>query len=456
MKGGFAGRIAAAFIDSRLTPLLMIAALLLGLFAVLRTPREEEPQIVVPMLDLFVSMPGASPQEVEQRVTIPMEKLLREIPGVEYIYSISQPGGALVIVRFYVGVKEEDAILRTYNKMYSNFDRIPPGVSPPLIKVRSIDDVPILALTLWGAGYDHFQLRRIAAELDQHVKQVEDVSETNLIGGLRRQLRVTLDPQRLAAFRLSPGAIVQALQVSNQRSAAGSFSQGNQEMVVEAGRFLRDVEEARRLVVGVMDGRPVYLRDVARVEDGPEEPRDYVLFGQGGAAPAPIGEDLPAVTLTIAKRKGTNATVVAERVLRKVAALRGYALPADVQVDIANDNSVFIDRSIKAVYTTIAEAVVLVTLVIFVFLRTVRASIIPLVTIPVSLIGAFALMALFGFSINTLTLLALVLAIGLLQAVGVLPGLDPYAVPGRPTCNDSSPSSSTASSPRSPGPTSPR
>jgi multidrug efflux pump subunit AcrB len=413
MKRGFAGRIAAAFIDSRLTPLLMIAALLLGLFAVLQTPREEEPQIVVPVLDLFVSMPGAAPREVEQRVTIPMEKLLREIPGVEYIYSISQPGGALVIVRFYVGVKEEDAILRTYNKMYSNFDRIPPGVSPPLIKVRSIDDVPILALTLWGPGYDHFQLRRIAAELDQHVKQVEDVSETNLIGGLRRQLRVTLDPQRLAAFRLSPGAIAHALQVSNQRTAAGSFSQGNQEMLVEAGRFLRDVEEARRLVVGVMEGRPVYLRDVARVEDGPEEPRDYVLFGQGGAAPAPIGEDLPAVTLTIAKRKGTNATVVAERVLRKVAALRGYALPADVQVTVTRNYGETAKQKSDELLKHLLLATVSVALLIALALGW-RESGVVLLAVPVTLALTLVIFYLYGYTLNRVTLFALIFSIGIL------------------------------------------
>jgi multidrug efflux pump subunit AcrB len=241
VKRGLAGRIAHTFIDSRLTPLVIIASLLVGLFSVIQTPREEEPQIVVPLLDVFVGMPGASAREVEQRVTIPMEKLLREVPGVEYIYSISQPGRALVIVRFYVGIKEEDAIVRTYNKMYSNFDRIPPGVSQPLIKVRSIDDVPILALTLWGKGYDAFQLRRIAAEMEQAVKQVDDVSETTLIGGQRRQLSVTLDPQRLAAYRIGPAQIARALQVSNQRAAAGSFAQRNREIAVEAGRFVTNV-----------------------------------------------------------------------------------------------------------------------------------------------------------------------------------------------------------------------
>lgn len=183
MNRGLAGKIAHAFIDSRLTPLVIIGSLLLGLFSILQTPREEEPQIVVPMLDVFVGMPGASSQEVEERVTIPMEQLLRDVPGVEYLYSTSQPGGALVIVRFYVGTKEEDAIVRTYNRLYSNFDRIPQGATQPLIKARSIDDVPVLAVTFWGKNYGGYTLRRIAAEVQQSVKQVENVSETTLLGG---------------------------------------------------------------------------------------------------------------------------------------------------------------------------------------------------------------------------------------------------------------------------------
>lgn len=218
MKMGLAGKIARVFIDSPLTPLIITAALALGSFSILRTPREEEPQIVVPMLDVFVGMPGASAQEVEQRVTIPMERLLREVPGVEYLYSTSQPGGALVIVRFYVGIKEEDAIVRTYNKLYANFDRIPQGSVQPLIKARSIDDVPVLAVTFWGQNYDAFALRRIAAEVQQSVKQVENVSETTLLGGQRRELKITLDPQKLAAYHSSPLEIARVLQMNNQRS----------------------------------------------------------------------------------------------------------------------------------------------------------------------------------------------------------------------------------------------
>src|SRR5271166_4419469 len=253
-----AGLIARAFINSKLTPLFIVGALLAGAFAILMTPREEEPQIVVPMLDVFVEMPGASPAEVEQRASIPMERLLREVPGVEYVYSISSPGMSLLVVRFYVGTKEEDAIVTTYNKLYSNFDRIPQGVSQPLIKVRSIDDVPIMALTLWGRNYDSYQLRQIAGELENQLKQIDDVSETTIIGGQTRKLRVILDTQRLAAYGMTPGAVVAQLRQANSRGDSGSFARDNEEFAVEAGRFLGTANDLQQIVVGVHQGRPVY------------------------------------------------------------------------------------------------------------------------------------------------------------------------------------------------------
>src|SRR5512142_593294 len=288
-----AGRIAHGFIDSKLTPLVIVAALLLGAFSILKTPREEEPQIVVPMLDVFVQMPGASSEEVAQRVSLPMERLLREVPGVEYIYSISHPGVSMLVVRFYVGTKEEDAIIQTYNKLYSNFDRIPPGVSQPIIKVRSIDDVPIMALTLWGKGYDAYRLRRVAGELEHALKQLDDVSETNIIGGQPRQVRVVLDTERLAGYGLTPGAVAGQLQTANSRGLAGEFARDNREFQVEAGRFFTRPEELQQVVVGVHQGRPVYLRDVAaKLEDGPAEPDTYVLFAnaRGAGKDAAAGE----------------------------------------------------------------------------------------------------------------------------------------------------------------------
>src|SRR5215472_2316133 len=318
---GLAGRITQAFIDSKLTPLLIIAALLLGAFSILETPREEEPQIVVPMLDVFIQMPGASAGEVAQRVSVPTEKLLRDIPGVEYAYSISHPGLSMLIVRFYVGTNEENAIVETYNKLYSNFDHIPPGVSQPIIKVRSIDDVPIVALTLWGKDYDSYHLRRIAGELENSLKPMDGVSETKIIGGEPRQVRVVLDTQRLTAYGLTPGAIVTQLQNTNSRGQAGSFARDNREFQIEAGTFFTTLEDLHHVVVGVHAGRPVYLRDVAeKIQNGPAEPDTYVLFAnaRSGAEQKP---EYPAVTITVSKRKGTNATDISRRLLNNVNAL---------------------------------------------------------------------------------------------------------------------------------------
>jgi multidrug efflux pump subunit AcrB len=414
VKRGLAGKIAHAFIESKLTPLLIIASLLLGLIAVLKTPREEEPQIVVPMLDLFVSMPGASAAEVEERVTIPMERLLREIPGVEYVYSVSQPGQALVTVRYYVGEREEDAVVRTYNKMYSHFDQIPPGASRPLIKVRSINDVPILALTFSGPGYVAYQLRRIAAEVRESVKQVANVSETTLIGGERRELRVMLDPARLAAYHLSPAAIAQALAVSNRQQIAGTFAENNQEFQVEAGRFVRNAGDAKRLVVGVFGDRPVYLSDVAAVEDGPQEPENYVLFGEGGAAKSAADRgDSPAVTLALAKRKGTNAVVVANDVLAKVDSLKGYLIPRDVRVTVTRNYGATAKEKSNTLLEHLTLATLSVTLLVALMLGW-RESGVVLVAVPVTLAITLFVFYIHGYTLNRVTLFALIFSIGIL------------------------------------------
>ncbi|MGZ4833240.1 MAG: efflux RND transporter permease subunit [Terriglobales bacterium] len=406
-----AGKIAHTFIGSKLTPLIIVASLLLGIFAIWQTPREEEPQIVVPMIDVFVQMPGASAREVEQRVTIPMEKLLREVPGVEYIYSISQPGTSMVIVRFYVGQKEEDAIVRTYNKLYSNFDRIPPGVSQPLIKVRSIDDVPIMALTLWGQNYDAGTLRRIAGELENSVKQLDDVSETTIIGGLPRKLRVVLDTDRLAGYHLSPADVVARLQGANQRVEAGSFARDNQDVRVDAGRFLSSPEELQQIVVGVANGKPVYLRDVQKFEDGPAEADTYVLFGQGKSAGG--GEEHSAVTITIAKRKGTNASVIAESVQDKIHSLRGYLLPSDLNVTVTRNYGETAKQKSDELLKHLLLATISVTLLIALALGW-RESGVVLVAIPVTLALTLAIFYLFGYTLNRVTLFALIFSIGIL------------------------------------------
>jgi len=411
---GFAGGVARAFIDSKLTQLIVLAALLLGLFAVLATPREEEPQIVVPFADVFVEMPGAGVKEVEERISIPMEKKLREIPGVEYVYSISQPGASVAIVRFHVGEDQERSMVKLHDKLSSNVDLIPPGAGPPLIKPRSIDDVPILALTLWSARVDPFTLRRIAAQLDDEVQAVPDVSETRLIGGLRRQLRVTLDRDRMAGFGVAPGSVLAALGAANRELRVGSFARGNREYVVDAGAFVASAPDLGRLVIGVSRGRPVYLGAVASIDDGPEEAREYVLMmgGRGGAALGPA-QAATAVTLSVAKRKGTNAVVIAEQVLAKVEAARGTLIPGDVHLAVTRNYGETAREKSNELLKHLLLATLSVTVLIALFLGL-RASLVVLIAIPVTLALTLFLYYLYGYTLNRVTLFALIFSIGIL------------------------------------------
>ncbi len=414
---GFAGRVAQYFINSKLTPLIMVFAVLLGAFAVLETPREEEPQIVVPMMDVFVEMPGATAKEVEERVTTPMEKLIWEIPGVEYVYSTSRPGLSMAVVRYKVGEKEEDSIVKLYNKLYSHFDLIPPGASKPLIKPRSIDDVPILALTFSSDRYDSYTLRRIAAEVDAQVKSIDDVSLTHLIGGERRQIRVLLDPARMTAYGVAPAGILQTLERSNQRLQVGDFAAANEEYNVETGEFLTGADDVGRVVVGVSAGRPVYLRDVAEVRDGPEEPANYVLFGYGRGAGAqkvssPWGES-PAVTLTVAKRKGKNAVVVAERVLDKVNRLKGSIIPSGVTVTVTRNYGETAQEKSNELLKHLLLATLSVTALIALALGW-RSSVVVLAAVPVTLALTLFLYFIYGYTLNRVTLFALIFSIGIL------------------------------------------
>jgi multidrug efflux pump subunit AcrB len=405
---GIAGRMARAFISSKLTPLIIVASVLLGVGAVLLLPREEEPQIIVPMIDVFVEMPGASAKEVEERVTRPMEKLLWEVPGVEYIYSTSSPGQAMAIVRFYVGQNEEESIVRLNQKMFANFDLIPPGASPPLVKPRSIDDVPILALTLASDRYDHFTLRRVASQVHDSIKEIGDVSEVKLIGGQRRELRVTLDEARMAAFSVAPARILPALQQSNRQLQSGSFSSTNREFIVETGGFLGSAEDVGSVVVGVFNNRPVYLRDVAAIEDGPQEISDYVLFGSGKT-----DEALPAVTISVAKRKGTNAIDIAERVIERVDHLKGSVIPGDVQVRITRNYGETASEKSNELLFHMLIAVFSVSVLIWLALGL-RESGIVATAIPVTLALTLAVFYLYGYTLNRITLFALIFSIGIL------------------------------------------
>ena len=403
---GLAGRIAAAFIDSKLTPLLVIAAVLLGAAAIFLLPREEEPQIKVPMIDVMVAMPGSSATETEERATRPMEKLLWEIPGVEYLYSTSRDSESLVIVRFKVGEDPDRSLVKVSEKLRTNFDRIPMGVTPPIIKPRSIDDVPILALTFHSSRYDHLTLRRLAAQIDESIRQVPLVAETTIAGGSRRTVRVQLDPTQLSARGLTPAGLIPMLQQANRQFRAGGLTSTNREILVETGAFLRTAEDVGNVVVGSSAGRPIYLREVSTITDDGEDPTQYVFHGSRD-------REEPAVTLSVAKHPGANAITVASEVLRKVDGLRGSLIPSDVSVTITRHYGETAAEKSNELLLHMGIAVVSVALLVWLTLGW-RESGIVAVAIPATLALTLLVFYLWGFTLNRITLFALIFSIGIL------------------------------------------
>jgi multidrug efflux pump subunit AcrB len=434
---GFAGKIARAFINSKLTPLIVGASLLLGLFAIKMTPREEEPQIVVPMVDLYLPMPGSSPREVQERVVKPFEAKLWEIKGVEYLYSMSRPGMGIITVRFLVGEPMEESLVKLYNKVMSNRGVLPPGAGEPLVMPRSIDDVPILALTLWSERYDHATLRKLALEVCDELKKSANSAETEIKGGLPRQVRVTLDASRLTGYGLSPLQVAGALQAGNSALPSGAFSGDNRETLVETGNFLDSGEAVKRTVIGVHNNKPVYLSDVANVIDSVQEPDNYVFLGLGpGARP---GEkhasapqinpkaDYPAVTISIAKRKGANATWVAEDLVSKVESLKGKLIPADVQVTVTrNYGETARDKNNELLFHMFLAAIS-VTILIALFMGW-RAGAVAAIAIPVTLALTILIFYLIGYTLNRITLFALIFSIGILvdDAIVVVENIHRY------------------------------
>jgi len=410
---GFAGKIAKAFIQSRLTPLIVIASILLGVFALIVTPREEEPQIVVPMIDIFVAYPGASAREVDERVTKPMSKFLWEIKGVEYVYTMSRPGLSIAIVRFYVGEDMEKSIVNLYNKLMSNYDKIPPGVSQPLVKPKSIDDVPITSFTLWSSKYNGYELRRVALEVCDELKKDPDIAESHVIGGQKRQIRVNIDPGRLRAYNLSTFHIVTSLQKANFLLPSGNFPSNNKELIVETGGFLKNSDEVGSVVIAVYNGRPVYLRDVARIADGPEEPSNYVFMGFGPASGDSKGSLCEAVTISIAKKKGTNATHIAQRAIKKIDALKGYIIPRDIELTTTRNYGETAKEKSDELLKHMFLAALSVTILIAIALGW-REAIVVGVAVPVTLALTILVNYLYGYTLNRVTLFALIFSIGIL------------------------------------------
>ncbi len=414
---GASGSIAKAFLENKLTPLIVVFSLLLGLFATMITPREEEPQIKVPMIDVMVGYPGATAEEVENRVITPLEKLLYEIPNVKYIYSTSQPSGGLIIVRFKVGTPPDEAAVRVHTKIQSARDRMPDGMMPPIVKPRTIDDVPAVAYTLWSETASSVELRRVAEELKVELTRHPKVAQVWVIGGLRHVVRVDFDRNKLGSFNVSLLQAYQALRGFNWRLPAGTFNANDTEYQVDVGTFLRDAADIGDVVVGVYGGRPVYLKDVATIRIGPEEPSSYVWMGSGPAAPEKgierAGVDTPAVTLAVAKKPGTNAVVLVHDLDRLMDRLKGRLIPSNIHVTKTRDYGFTAnEKSSELIEHMLIATFAVVLLMAFALGR--REGLVVAVAVPVTLALTLAASYFFGYTLNRVTLFALIFAIGIL------------------------------------------
>ena len=404
---GIAGRVAQAFLRSKLTPLVTLASLAVGALALLGTPREEEPQISVPMIDVMAVFPGASPSEVENLLTRSIEKLMWEIPGVEYVYAMAGDGMTLVTVRFTVGEDQDRSVSKVHAKLAAAMDEIPPGALPPLVKPHSIDDVPILALTLHSTRYGSDELRLIATHLDDEVRTLPDVAETFVVGGRPRTVRVMLDPARLASNMITPGEVAAALRGTNARLTAGEFASDNSVFRVQIGAPIRSVQDLARVVVSSRGAGPVYLGNVATLDDTFGEVENYVSHR------GPDGVIEHAVTLAIAKRPGANATAIAHAVLERVEAARSRLIPADVGLEVTRDYGETASEKANELILHLLIATLSVTVLIGIFLGW-REAIIVLVAVPVTLALTLFVYYALGYTLNRITLFALIFSIGIL------------------------------------------
>ena len=414
MKEGLAGKIAKGFIGSKLTVLLMVVFMVIGVYASFLIPREEEPQIDVPMADIFVGYPGASPTEVENRVIKPLEKLLSNIKGVEYVYSTSMKEQGMVIVQFYVGEDIERSFVKLYNEINRHMDAMPQGVTMPLVKTRAIDDVPMLGLTLWSENYDDFQLKQIANELNNEIEKINDVSITQKIGGRDRQLRVVLDKDKLTASGLDVLSVAEMIKANNQQLSAGSFDSNDTEFLVNTGRFLETIEDVENLVVGVQQNQPIYLKQVATIHSGPELPKTYVSLGFGKASPksTEYKSEYPAVTISVAKRKGADAMKISDVILDKVEHLKRTLIPDDVHVEVTRNYGETASQKVSELLMHLIGAIIAVTFVVMLAMGW-RGGLVVFLSVPITFALTLLSYYMLDYTLNRITLFALVFVTGI-------------------------------------------
>ena len=424
-------RIIKNFLEGNLAIMLIVISLVAGGMALMLTPREEEPQIVVPVADVLIMYPGGSAEEVERLVSSRLERLLYQIDGVEYVYSMSRPEMAVVTVRFFVGQDREESLIKLYNKLQQNMDRVTPGISRWVVKPIEIDDVPVVNIALYSDVYDAHSLYRVAEEVVDKLQRISDSARITIHGGRKRVVHVYLNSDRMDAYGLSANQIMGALQVSNVQRQSGQFDSNNQVVRVESGPFLQSVNEVRNLLISLYEDRPVYLRDVAEVVDGPEEIDAYSHFGFGPAgdpeavsggsvaqAEASIadgfdGRTFPAVTIAVAKKKGSNAVWVARDIEKTMAGLMGSVIPDEIRYRITRNYGETANDKINDLVKSLGEAIISVILLIAIFM-TWREGLVVAIAVPITYSVTLLFNYLFGFTINRVTLFALILALGLL------------------------------------------
>jgi len=412
---GIAGRIASVFIDSPITPLLMVATLAVGLLGLIFTPRQEDPQISVPMIDIFVQYPGASADQVASLVTEPLERIMYQIPGVRHVYSASQRGQAMVTVRFVVGEPLGPSIVKVHDKLQSNLDMIPPGVSMPLVKPKGIDDVPVVTVTLSSDSVDDAALRTLGMDVLQKLREVPDSGQGFVVGGRKEQVRVEVVPERLAGHGLTLDNLAQTINAANQQQQAGSVESSNAAFSVYTGSFLRTADEISRLVVGTRGSLPVYVKDIADVIHGPEEARQLVTYYTGQSADEneaqASGES--AVTIALAKKEGTNGVTVANDILDKLELLRGHLIPDNVRVTITRDYGKTANDKVNELLMALFEAAGAVTILCLVGLGF-RAAFVVITVIPIVILITVWSAWVLGYTIDRVSLFALIFSIGIL------------------------------------------
>lgn len=418
-KLGLAGKLAKMFINSKITPIIVLAAVLLGLFAIGTTPEQKDPQITVPMIEVFVPFPGASAKQVEKLVTDPLERIMWGIKGVHYVYSESNPGESVITVRFAVGANLDDSLVKLYDQVFSNMNLVPQGVGQPLIQPKSIDNVPVLSVTFSSNTEDTYQLRQVAETVANEVSHTQEVYQVHVLGGEPREIRLVADPNKLSEYKISPLQVANIVSSANWDSQIGSIDNANSNYNVQSGGMLVDAAQMRDIVVGVYNNSPVYLSDVCDIVDGPAPTDNYVFYGQGtrlagvSQAADPLGAESPAVTLTVSEKNDANAVTVCNDVLAEINSLKGSIVPHDVTLTVTRNSGQAAATKATDLIEHMIIAIISVFLLIWVILGL-REALVVGVALPVTLAIALFLSKMYGYTLNRVTLFALIFAIGIL------------------------------------------